>query len=98
MNKKEFDNCLKLHKMLKERIKGNIFVTQNGHKNISVNIKAGQNIIYTYNSDNIHSYDLAFENLVDEIVHDYKKFIINKFFYESDKKLYLGGDPFSYEE
>jgi len=68
---------MELHKILKERIKGGIFVTiSNG--TLAINIRGGRGVNYTKNINDIST---RIENIADEIEYDYRKFVISKFLY-----------------
>ncbi len=56
---------------------------------MAVNINAGRGIRYYRNINDI-PYRIDFEKMVDEIVYDYKKFLINKFFNNGGESLCLG--------
>ena len=78
MEKYDFIKCMNLHKKLKERIKGGIFISANREK-LYVNINAGKGIKYR-----IAVNDIPDKNSIDKyanaIVDDYKAFINEKYF------------------
>lgn len=78
MEKYDFIKCMNLHKKLKEKIKGGIFISIEQGR-MSININAGRGIRYrSYinvlpNKNDINRY-------ADSILYDYKKFINEKYF------------------
>lgn len=88
MEKNEFFKCMQLHKLLKSRIKGNVYIIiSNG--TLSVNINAGRGIRYYRNINDI-PYHIDFEKMVDEIIYDYKKFLNDRFFNNGGENICLG--------
>lgn len=82
MLREEYLTCLTLHKKLKERIKGRIFITIQ-ENTLIVNINAGRGIKRHYRFkcdikevDEIYVGDTAYR-----IERDYRKFINNRFLY-----------------
>ena len=84
MEKHWFFMCKNLHKNLKERIKGGIFVTMNEGV-LSININAGRGIRYRRNITEI-PWNIDITELTEQIILDYKMFLNNRFFIEQIKK------------
>lgn len=78
MEKYDFIRCMNLHKKLKERIKGGIFISTDRGK-LYVNINAGKGIRYRSNINNIPDKN-NIDKYVNAIVDDYKAFINEKYF------------------
>lgn len=79
MDKQDFFKCMELHKRLKEKVKGGIFICINNGI-MSINITGCRGIRFTYNINNISGW-IDFNQLIDEIIWEYKKFINNVFLY-----------------
>lgn len=78
MDKKNFSLCMNLHKLLKEKIKGRIFVTFY-MGTLTIHINAGKGIKYSRNlNEDLTRYN--FEKMADFIEYDYRKFIREIFF------------------
>lgn len=78
MLKNEFFKSMELHKILKERIRGRIFVTFDGSI-LNININPGKGIIYTRVINDI-SNRVNVQDLANEIEFDYRRFILKKYF------------------
>lgn len=78
MLKNTYLACLDLQKILKERIKGRIFVSIEKDC-LSVNINPGKGINYRRNVNDI-SYRLNIEDVANEIEYDYRNFITDIYF------------------
>lgn len=79
MEKYDFIKCMNLHKKLKDRIKGNIFISIDEHNTMIININGPHRLRYRSNINNIPK-DISVDKLVDEIESDYKKFIVEEYF------------------
>lgn len=78
MDKKNFSLCMNLQKLLKEKIKGRIFVTFY-MGTLTIHINAGKGIKYFRNlNEDLTRYN--FEKMADFIEYDYRKFIREIFF------------------
>lgn len=78
MEKHWYYMCMDLHKKLKEKIKGGIFITmQDGI--LTVNINAGRGIRYRRNITEI-TRNIDVDKLADQLVLDYRHFLENSFF------------------
>ena len=79
MNKYDFIKCMNLHKRLKDKIKGRVFLSIE-NDNMTININAIKGIKYkSYINDvpkQISNYDFWAEQILD----DYKKYIFETFF------------------
>lgn len=78
MLRNEYLTCMSLHKILKEGIKGKIFIVINEGV-LTIYINAGRDIKYEKNI-NITSGKIDIEELANKIKTDYKEFINYKFF------------------
>jgi hypothetical protein len=80
MDKRDWNKCMELHKRLKNKIKGGIFISiSNG--TLTVHINAHRGIKYTRYINDL-DYRINIDKLVDEIEYDYRKYIKSKFLYE----------------
>ena len=78
MTRGEYLTCVNLHKALKDRIKGKIFTTIN-EGTLTVNINAVKGFYYTTNINNLAKH-VNVEYMANDIMHGYRKFILEKFF------------------
>lgn len=79
MEKHEFFKCMEIHKRLKEKVKAGIFIgINNGQMTISITGFRGVRFVKYIN--NISDW-IDFDKIVDEIVYEYRKFILDKFLY-----------------
>ena len=78
MGRDNFIISINLHKMLKNKFKGKIFITiQDG--TLTVNINSGRGIFFRHTVNNIDTY-LDLNKLVDDIEYEYRKFLNDVFF------------------
>ena len=84
MEKHWFFMCKKLHKILKERIKGGIFISMDDGV-LTVNINAGRGIRYRRNITEVPR-DIDVEHLAEQITLDYKMFLNNRFFIDQRRE------------
>lgn len=78
MNKKDFFLCMDLHKILKEKIKGRIFISSY-MGTLAIHINAGKGIKYYRNiNEDLTRYNI--ERMADHIEYDYRKYIRSIFF------------------
>lgn len=79
MEKHEFFKCMEIHKRLKEKVKAGIFIgLNNGTMTISITGFRGVRFVKYIND--ISDW-IDFDNIVDNIVYEYRKFILDKFLY-----------------
>ena len=79
MEKHEFFKCMEIHKRLKEKVKAGIFIgLNNGTMTISITGFRGVRFVKYIND--ISDW-IDFDNIVDSIVYEYRKFILDKFLY-----------------
>ena len=67
-----------LHKKLKQRIKGKIYIGIN-HDIHTINIRGFKNIVYKMNLDDLEN-TFNTEDMANEIELKYREFILNRFF------------------
>lgn len=83
MKKKEYLTCMELHKKLKEKIAGNIFITIE-NDTLILYINSFRGVRYKYEirciSYEVIDGELNYEKIIRIIMDDYKEFIMNKFF------------------
>lgn len=79
MERYEFKKCMELRERVKNRVKGGVFIGIN-RDSLTVTINGGRGIRYTRNINDI-PYRIDYDKMTDEIVYDYKKFIINRFIF-----------------
>ena len=79
MEKHEFFKCIELHKRLKEKVKGGVFI---GIKNgtMTVSISGFRRVRYTKFYNNLPDW-IDYDKVADELYYDYRKFILEKFCY-----------------
>ncbi len=80
MNEQKFDLCMKIHNILKKKIKGRIFISKN-EKQMYVNINPGNNIMYRCSIDDSNIRTLSAYELANSIETDYRTWIHERFFY-----------------
>lgn len=79
MEKYDFITCMNLHKKLKERIKGGIFISiVNGQ--LSININGGREIRYRSYINDLPRGKEQIQAYADSIERDYRSFINEKYF------------------
>lgn len=78
MKEQDFLKCMSLRKRIKDKIKGRIFISLY-RGTLSININSGKGIYYIKNVNNI-SYRIDYDEMAEEIINDYKRFILDKFF------------------
>ena len=79
MEKYDFITCMNLHKKLKERIKGGIFISiVNGQ--LSININGGRGIRYRSYINELPRGKEQIQTYADSIEKDYRSFINEKYF------------------
>lgn len=79
MEKHEFFKCMEIHKRLKEKVKAGIFIgLNNGQMTISITGFRGVRFVKYIND--ISDW-IDFDKIVDDIVYEYRKFILDKFLY-----------------
>ena len=71
-------NCLDLQKVLKERIRGKIFISMD-HSSLCININPGKGIHYKRNINDI-SNKVNIEDIANEIEYGYRRFITDLYF------------------
>lgn len=79
MEKYDFITCMNLHKKLKERIKGGIFISIDNNQ-LSVNINGGKGIRYRSYINEIPKRKEQIQIYADSIERDYRAFINEKYF------------------
>lgn len=79
MEKHEFFKCIELHKRLKEKVKGGVFIGMN-NDTMTVSISGFRGIRYTKFYNNIPNW-IDYDKVADELYHDYRRFILEKFCY-----------------
>lgn len=88
MEKYDFIRCMNLHKKLKERIKGHIFISIDENRTLSVNIKGPHRLLYKCNIDDT-SKSITEERLANEIEADYRSFVKEEFFVKKEVNNYV---------
>lgn len=78
MEKYDFIKCMNLHKKLKDRIKGGIFISIDNDQ-MSININGSRGIKYRSFINDIPKY-MDVDKYADSIEEDYRQFIYEKFF------------------
>ena len=79
MEKYDFIICMNLHKILKNRIKGGIFISiENGQ--MSININGARGIRYRCYINELPKRKEEVQTYADSIERDYRQFINEKFF------------------
>lgn len=79
MEKYDFITCMNLHKKLKERIKGGIFISiDNGQ--LSININGSRGIRYRSYINDLPRGKEQIQTYADSIERDYRSFINEKYF------------------
>lgn len=79
MEKYDFITCMNLHKILKNRIKGGIFISvENGQ--LGININAGRGIRYRSYINELPQGREQIQTYADSIERDYRTFINEKYF------------------
>ena len=79
MEKYDFITCMNLHKKLKERIKGGIFISiDNGQ--LGININGGRGIRYRSYINELPREKEQIQKFADSIEKDYRSFINEKYF------------------
>ena len=78
MNKYDFHMCMDLRDKLKEKIKGDIFVTKD-RDILSINIRATKGISYRRQISEVNRYT-NIDNLAEAFELDYRQFLISIFF------------------
>lgn len=79
MEKYDFITCMNLHRKLKERIKGGIFISiDNGQ--LSININGGREIRYRSYINDLPRGKEQIQTYADSIERDYRSFINEKYF------------------
>lgn len=79
MEKYDFITCMNLHKILKNRIKGGIFISiENGQ--LGININAGRGIRYRSYINELPKGKEQIQTYADSIERDYRSFINEKYF------------------
>lgn len=79
MEKYDFITCMNLHKKLKEKIKGGIFISiVNGQ--LSININGGRGIRYRSYINDLPRGKEQIQTYADSIEKDYRSFINEKYF------------------
>ena len=85
MNKEDFSTCMKLHRELKAKIRGRIFIEiKDGTLTVYIHDRCGVKFKRTVN---ITSSKVNIEVMTSKIVNDYRGYIINKFFYTGTSKI-----------
>lgn len=85
MLKEEYITCMNLHKELKAKIRGRVFITiKDNTLAVYINDKKG---IKFKREVKIASLTIDIKYMANKIVNDYKGFIINKFFYTGETKI-----------
>lgn len=79
MEKYDFIICMNLHKKLKEKIKGDIFISIDKGQ-LGININAGRGIIYKKYINELPKSKDELPTYADSIEKDYKSFINEKYF------------------
>ena len=77
MEKHEFFKCIELHKRLKEKVKGGVFIGMN-NGTMTVSISGFRGVRYTKFYNNLPDW-IDYDKVSDEIAYDYRKFILDKF-------------------
>ena len=83
MLKHEYVTCMELHKRLKDKIIGHIFITIE-NDNLAVHINGGRGVRYDYVirdiSYEMFGYELNYDKIIKIILREYEEFILNRFF------------------
>lgn len=80
MEKYDFIKCMNLHKKLKDKIKGNIFISINENNIMIININGPHRLRYRSVINDIPK-DISIDKLADKIECDYKNFIMETYLY-----------------
>lgn len=83
MLKKEYLECIEIHKKIKEEVTGNVYITIKDDT-LMVYINSFKGVKYRYEYKHI-SYEMIYgklnsDKIVRIIINDYRHFIMNKFF------------------
>lgn len=79
MEKYDFIICMNLHKILKNKIKGGIFISITNEQ-LCININAGRGIHYKSYINNLPNNKNELQRYAKSIEYDYRKFINEKYF------------------
>lgn len=79
MEKYDFIKCMNLHKKLKEKIKGNIFISLDKNSNFLININGPKRLMYRCNIEDM-SKNASIDQIAEKIEEDYKNYILEKYF------------------
>lgn len=79
MEKHEFFKCMELHKRLKEKVKAGIFIGIN-NKTMTISISGFRGVRFVKYINDIPEW-IDYDKLVDDIVYEYRRFILDKFLY-----------------
>lgn len=79
MEKHEFFKCMEIHKRLKEKVKAGIFIGMNNGQ-MTISITGFRGVRFVKYINDISDW-IDFDKIVDEIVYEYRKFILDKFLY-----------------
>lgn len=79
MEKYDFIICMNLHKILKNKIKGGIFISIASGQ-LCININAGRGIRYKSYINNLPNNKNELQRYAESIEYDYRKFINEKYF------------------
>ena len=79
MEKYDFITCMNLHKILKNRIKGGIFISIDKGE-LGININAGRGVKYRSYINELPKGKEQIQTYADSIERDYRSFINEKYF------------------
>lgn len=85
LKRKEYMICMEIHKKIKERITGNVFISIDNMDTLHVNIKSFRNIKFRYDYpgisyEMIDSYFINSDKIVNIILQNYKDSLMKIFF------------------
>ena len=85
MKKEDFSTCMKLHRELKTKIRGRIFVEiKDDALTVYIHDRCGVKFKRTVDAKQTKINNISLTN---KIVNDYRGYIINKFFYTGTSKI-----------
>lgn len=79
MEDTKFFKCMKIREKLKEKIKAKIFIGLNNNT-MTINITGFRGVSFVKYINDISDW-IDFNKIVDDIVYEYRRFILDKFLY-----------------